>query len=255
MDLPSTRHRLLLSALVLTILAPSSRAAGSDSGEGRRPSRAVEDLGGDIGRPDDFKRFVEGSRAKRSDVDAPRAVAPGDERGPLAPLRLSRPRTGLRPEGAPIPPTAAAEGRRTAARRIVWTPDLAARKLAAVLGLGFMLVAAGMLETPVDSAAEPEASWAAPLPRSRPSPLPPPEPGLAPSRFANALADPIFIDTRMPVPTWRAISQREQRLIERWDASREKSLGLASLAEWIDAKGGVEGVDAPLLKAKLRRDA
>jgi hypothetical protein len=59
----------------------------------------------------------------------------------------------------------------------------------------------------------------------------------------------------MPVATWRAVSLREQQLIEGWDASREKALGLASLTDWLGAKRRVEGVDIPLLQAKLRRDA
>jgi hypothetical protein len=58
----------------------------------------------------------------------------------------------------------------------------------------------------------------------------------------------------MPVSTWRAISWREQRLIEKWDASPEKATGKASFEEWLDAQGSVESVDAAMLKAKLCRD-
>ena len=37
--------------------------------------------------------------------------------------------------------------------------------------------------------------------------------------------------------------------------SREKALGLASLPEWLDVKAPVDGVDLPMLKAKLYREA
>jgi hypothetical protein len=58
----------------------------------------------------------------------------------------------------------------------------------------------------------------------------------------------------MPCSTWRAISLPEQQLIERWDRSREKDLGLASLDEWLDAVGDAGSVDISRLKAKLHRD-
>jgi hypothetical protein len=61
-----------------------------------------------------------------------------------------------------------------------------------------------------------------------------------------------FIDTRMPVSTWRAISRQEQALIESWDRSREKALGRASLEQWLD-RHPVANVDIAGLKAKLLR--
>jgi hypothetical protein len=64
-----------------------------------------------------------------------------------------------------------------------------------------------------------------------------------------------YVDTRMPVATWRAITQPEQQLIERWDLSREKAVGAASLEDWVDRHAAGAGVDAARLKAKLRRDA
>lgn len=67
-------------------------------------------------------------------------------------------------------------------------------------------------------------------------------------------AQETFIDIRMPVSTWRAISWREQRLIDIWDASPEKALGQASFEEWLDAQGNVEGVDLAMLNTKLSRD-
>lgn len=65
------------------------------------------------------------------------------------------------------------------------------------------------------------------------------------------LAEP-FIDTRMPVSTWRAISRHEQALIESWDHSREKALGKASFEQWLD-RHPTAGVDVAGLKAKLAR--
>ncbi|MFX8554363.1 hypothetical protein ABTM01_19560, partial [Acinetobacter baumannii] len=52
---------------------------------------------------------------------------------------------------------------------------------------------------------------------------PPAAPPATPARL-----DEPFVDTRMPVATWRAIARGEQALIERWDASREKAEGRAS---------------------------
>ncbi len=77
-----------------------------------------------------------------------------------------------------------------------------------------------------------------------------PVPPVAPASISRG-AEP-FIDARMPVGTWRAISQREQALIESWDQSREKALGRASLEQWLDAHP-VAGVDTAALKLKLAR--
>ncbi len=63
-----------------------------------------------------------------------------------------------------------------------------------------------------------------------------------------------FVDSCLPAHTWRAINWREQALIERWDSSQERALGLASLDEWLDRQGAVAGVDTTLLMAKLDRD-
>jgi hypothetical protein len=95
-----------------------------------------------------------------------------------------------------------------------------------------------------------------------PAPLPAETSAAAPASLRPTLSFVVppeparaFIDTRMPVATWRAISLPEQRLIEAWNASPEKARGLASLEDWADAKAPAMAVDAALLKAKLRRDA
>jgi hypothetical protein len=131
--------------------------------------------------------------------------------------------------------------------------DLALRNSIAVFGLGLVLIAASMLERPLEAAPRPEPLGEVQPPLAVPTAARASEPALAPTRLANALAEPSFIDTRMPVSTWRAISRQEQKLIERWDSSPEKSLGLASLTEWLDANGRVDGVDLTLLKSKLYR--
>lgn len=85
------------------------------------------------------------------------------------------------------------------------------------------------------------------------APAAPPAAEVAPPALEDEREEP-FIDTRCPARTWRAIDWREQALLERWDASREKALGLTSLDEWLDRQGSVAGVDTAMLKAKLARD-
>src|SRR5207302_4624654 len=55
--------------------------------------------------------------------------------------------------------------------------------------------------------------------------------------------EPESIDSQMPVATWRSISSREQKLLDLWDASKEKAPGRASFEDWLDAQGAVDGVD------------
>ncbi|MBI4345999.1 MAG: hypothetical protein HY553_04045 [Elusimicrobia bacterium] len=60
----------------------------------------------------------------------------------------------------------------------------------------------------------------------------------------------------LPSISWYAITAAEQRAIDQWDRSPEKRLGLASLTEWLDRHDGrLAGVDVPLLKLKLTREA
>lgn len=54
---------------------------------------------------------------------------------------------------------------------------------------------------------------------------------------------------------WWAITWREQRLLDEWDASAEKRLGRATFGDWLDARAKDPGVDIDLLKSKLTRDA
>ncbi|HXT01509.1 MAG TPA: hypothetical protein VN915_12605 [Elusimicrobiota bacterium] len=248
----------LLALAALAALAAASRAAAAELPRARPAPSAVEDLDQGAVRPDDFKRVLEGSLERRGDVDAPDVLARGAA-GRAAAIRLSRPERAPRPGADVAPPTSPALAPRAgAAVREVWTPDLKTRKLAAALGLGLLLIAVSWLETPRELEADGPAGAPEPPPPFRgPLPAPPraPGPDLAPARLAEALAEPDYVDTRMPAATWRAISWREQSLIESWDASPEKSAGAASLAEWLDAKGGAAGVDVPLLKAKLFRDA
>ena len=227
------------------MLAPFSRAAERGS---------IDDLRSGIERPEDFRRFVEGSRAQRGNPDLPDVFARKDGLAPKSSVRLSRPQTGTRPDGTFVPAAIPAFARKSPLNWDLGTAGLPVRKLAAVLGLGFFLIAASMLETPIESAPEPEPLEKAPHPHARPF-VRAAEPSPVPTRTRHTPSDSPFIDTRMPVPTWRAISLREQQLIERWHLSRERSLGLASLSEWLDLEGRVEGVDIRLLKAKLLRDA
>jgi hypothetical protein len=258
MVLPFPRRSWFLSAIVVVALAPSSRAADSGSGQAPQPSSPIEDLKSGDARPEDFQRLVEGSRAMSGNIELPGVSVKSEGRGPNARARLSPAQTGLRPDGTSVPaaPSAAAAVRKARLHSGAGTTDLPVRKLAAVLGLGFFLIAASMMETPAEYSVGPEMLQEIPALRALPSAVArASEPALAPTRFANALTEPSFIDTRMPVPTWRAISLREQQLIERWDASREKALGLASLPEWLDGMAPVEGVNLPLFKAKLHREA
>ena len=256
MDLLAPRRSRFLSALVLLALASSARAAEPKSRKASEPSSSIEELPADISRPENFSRFVEGSQAKQGDVDAPRAFSRAGGRGPAAPLSLSRAQTGQRLEEKFVPATPSAAAVPLAAPRkpISWTPELPVLKLSAVAGLGFMLIAGSMLGTPFQSHPAPEQiGEGLPQVTVRPA-VRAPEPSWGPEREESARHEP-FIDTRMPVATWRAVSLSEQQLIEGWNASREKALGLASLTDWLAAKGRVEGVDLPLLQAKLRRDA
>lgn len=258
-ETPSPSLSRIPGALALAVLAALSAAPRAAAAERARPARsAVEDLSRGAVRPDDFKRVLEGSAERRGDVDVPAAFA-GAGREKADGPRLSRPEPALRPEGADVPAAPAPAVRRAAAApREAWTPDLKTREVAAVLGLGLMLIAGSWLETPreaePDSGAEAPAPEA-PLPARSPAPAPfrAPQPDFEPSRLAESLAERDYIDTRMPAATWRAISWREQSVIEAWDASPEKARGSASLSQWLDARGAAAGVDVPLLKAKLFR--
>jgi hypothetical protein len=135
---------------------------------------------------------------------------------------------------------------------------LKARGLAAVFGLGCLLAAAGLLletSSAPEPAPAPAAETAALLAErwrkdlaaaQREQPAPAPAAERAPEAF--------FVGTLAPMPSWRAISLAEQKLIDGWDRSPEKSLGRASLADWLNLKGAGSGVDVSRLLAKLERD-
>jgi hypothetical protein len=238
----------ILGAVLLSAFAPASHAAESEAAESKR----LEQLQNDVGQPEDFKTFVEGSRPGNGDAPAPEAAARRDAAAaPRAPLRAGRissaPRREAPPPSAETAPEATPAGPSG--------DNVPLRGMAAAFGLGLLLVAAGLVLAPGEADAPAALAAAEPLPEAPPAPAPPPAAAPAPPPAPPAATETVFIDTRMPAPTWRAISWREQNLIERWDASREKALGLASLPDWLDSQGRVEGVDVPLLKAKLFRGA
>ena len=253
MAIPKPGLSRFLGAAMLLALAPASRATVRPDAA-LSPSSRLEDLRSRVDRPDNFQRFVEGSRPRQDGSDDPRAFAPRDAgRGSKAFQSLDRPQAGLRPESAPRPPVPAADSPKTLPNENAGA-ELPVRGMSAVLGLGLMLMATGLI---IDLLApEPEPK---PVPNESIPLAPPPAP--RPMEIARAAPVKVsapkapFIDTRMPAPTWRAISWREQELIERWNSSREKSLGMASLTEWIGVHGSVAGVDAPSLLAKLQRSA
>ncbi len=248
------RSPWLLGVLLLATLAPAPRA--EDKAAGRAPSvPSLGDLQSGAARPEYFSRFIEGSRERRGGPEAPRAGARDAGRRPGAQEPLGPAQAVARPEPAAAPPVPAAAAARPPApgRGVLVEAALPGRGMSAALGLGLLLIASSLVLDLIapETAALPEA------PAAASAPVPP-----APAEFAPALAraeasapPAPYVDARMPAPTWRAISWAEQKLIESWDASREKSLGLASLGEWIDAHGGAAGVDAKLLQAKLHRDA
>ncbi|MFI5362498.1 MAG: hypothetical protein ACHQ49_11055 [Elusimicrobiota bacterium] len=250
------RRFCLLTALLLGALAVSARAADAESGNAPKPSNPLLQFGDDIKQPEDFSRFVEGSRSRKGDVTEPSAA--GQRRGGAAGTRyrLFAPRPAPRAEIVlpAVPGTVRAE--RAATKEFEYTSqtDLQLRGVGAAVGLGLVLIAGGLLAMSFESKPDAAARVSTPQPLL-PRIAAPPEPGAAPARPAGSPAEESFIDTRMPASTWRAISLREQRLIESWDASREKASGQASLSEWLDANACSEGVDIPLLKAKLHRNA
>jgi len=86
---------------------------------------------------------------------------------------------------------------------------------------------------------------------AEPAAVPAPVSVVTAPRFVPA-ADAAYVDARMPVRTWRAISRQEQALIESWNVSREKALGQASLEQWLERHPSA-GVDVAALQAKLAR--
>jgi hypothetical protein len=245
----------LFGAALLSALAPAPRAAAAVLPKKAPASASLDDLQSGVARPDDFQRFVEGSRERADAAAAPRASAPWSAgRAANAAGRLGAPRPGLSLETAARIPAPGAEGIKPPSAPIPGA-ELPLRGLSAVLGLGFMMIATSLIIDAISPAPAPEPLPAAPALEAAPAAASRFEFSSAVARIEAAAEPAPFIDVRMPAPTWRAISLAEQEVIERWDASREKRLGLASLTEWIGAQGSVDGVDLPLLQAKLHRDA
>ena len=251
--------------LVAILIAwPASAARAEDDKRTRPAAEQVQALQSEISDPADFKNFVEGSHRLPEGAAVPRAQLWPESAGQAAvKSALQSPALpSLRPERVAVPPA----------------PDMADQSPAPVAGnlpklplAGLAIIslaAVGLLalgntrefsSTPPAEAMPVEPAATVPAADAL-APIPTPEVPITATPSARRLLARLeappepFIDTRMPVSTWRAISWREQRLIERWDASPEKALGKASFEEWLDAQGRVEGVDVALLKTKLGRD-
>jgi len=237
-------------AFLLLILAATASWAGS-------AKEKVDDLSGQVASPEDFQSFVEGSVQRQGNPEGPSAAprASAGQTKALPPLSAPHDRFSRDRNAAPPMPLADLSQRPSKSGRSV----LVAEGLGGVLGVtGLMLFALAGSEPTVRTSMAAE-----PLPRFE-SPRPKPAVQSTPARTEPLFDDlppfvpdtkPYFVDTRMPVSTWRAISLPEQKLIEQWDNSREKALGVASLSEWVAAKGPAAGIDAARLQAKLERDA
>jgi len=227
-----------LGALLLLALAPAARAADAA-----------------LDRPDDFPRLADGSLERRGEPGMLPSVFPRPA-WTAGGSRLTPADAAARGTSAVPPPAPAAPPTPLALRWDLGHPFAAAGLLAA--GTFLLLVAGYGLEPGIGDA--PAAARAEPAAPEVVRPLPPPAreaPALGPpppaARPALAVEAP-RVETPPPAPSRRAISWREQSLIEGWDASREKALGQASLDEYLSRAGFVSGVDVPLLREKLRRD-
>ena len=225
--------------------------------EPRGPMDLVSTLESDIARPDDFKRYVEGSRR-----------LPEDPSPPVFARRQDPPREGTSKSWAatPLVPGPMPKSGRfplTPAPQVPYplpeVPDSSHRLL--LLGLALLPVTALGLTAMVGAKARPPAAAEQEIQEpDAPLPVPPPAHTAArqihpPAQITEEAWPTPWTGDILPAATWRAISGQEQRLIDRWDASREKSLGKASFEEWLDTQGAVADVDIARLKAKLSRDA
>ncbi|MBI3552517.1 MAG: hypothetical protein HY077_08355 [Elusimicrobia bacterium] len=232
-----------LSWAVLALLL-GSQAWAKD--EPKPVPRRLSALQNDIAKPENFDRFVDGSPVLRAGAASPvsSVSAPTRETAPLgAPAFGAR-----RPVAAPVP-AAQADGAPAKSPRPAGWPGPASA--GAALGLGLALVALSLRGSTVKESTPLARPAAVPV-RAPQAPAAPPLGSEARPRLE--VPEP-FLDTRMPVPTWRAITQGEQGLIEDWGASAQKARGESSLEDWIDAHAAARGVDAAALKAKLLRDA
>jgi hypothetical protein len=228
----------------------------------------VQALQGEISNPGDFQSFVEGSHRLPEGAAVPREQLWPKSSGHAAvkSALLSPALPSLGPERGAFPPAPAIADQPPATAE----DDLPLPKLPVATFAAVSLVAVGLLAlrglrelkfspAPPAGASSIESASAIPAvdtPAAMAAPAVPVAETPSASRLLarlEARPEP-FIDIRMPASTWRAISLREQRLIERWDASPQKAMGKASFEEWLDAQGDVEAADAALLKAKLNRD-
>ncbi|MCX5794285.1 MAG: hypothetical protein NTY77_02160 [Elusimicrobia bacterium] len=243
-----------LTAILVAVSASAARA--EDAPRAQPAAEKVRVLQSQISDPADFKSFVEGSRRLPEGPAVPRAQLWPQSSGRAAvrstllqaSLRARRLELGVIPPG----PAAASQSPEPTSDNLPSLP-LAGLALISLATAGLLALASKREFTaappaevlPVEPATVAEIS-------SPKAPIT--ETASARRLLARLEAEPEpFVDTRMPVSTWRAISWREQQFIEMWDTSFEKSLG-QPFAEWLDTQDGVEGVDAALLKAKLSRD-
>ncbi len=240
--------KTLAAALLLALSLPAH--AGDRTGAAAQ--KKVDDLQQGIGNPEDFESFVEGSKALPDLRQDPKAAAMGTPTGPSQRQSFLNPASrGSSPDRAALPPVPlVAQDLHSRSRKPSENP---LANQAGLLGLAGALLIAASFYQGAPKAATPTNAKPAPDFFREPeayAPAPPPAALELPQEAPDA-----FVDTRMPAPTWRAISLREQTLIESWNASREKAQGLASLEDWIDARAGSIGIDAQALKSKLYRDA
>jgi hypothetical protein len=251
-------------AIGLALLLMASGAKAEDKKE-QTTAAKLQILEGQISDPDDFKSYVEGSLRIPGAALAPKTQVwsriPGlsTQGRAVKPMPLAsgpEARTPLVPAQYRQRPVPAAPGYAYRSRSSLptsqdlppWPVSDIALTALAIAGL-FAFASKKEFEVP---AAAPAAAVELP-----------PAPDIAQLTDTPAVRNllgkldaPIepFIDTRMPVPTWRAISWREQLLIDMWDSSFEKTLG-QPFTEWLDAQEGIAGADAALLKSKLERQA
>ncbi len=234
----------IVGAACLLLLGSDSWAAQEKI---QHPRTQIDVLEHSAGDPDNFKNVVDGSLERPGN---PAVAAVPDLPGTARPApALSPGRPSLRSGPAEFPPIPT-YAERTAPSSRNSASNLFLPGLAVGWGLLCTLLllgdSAGPARAPAPLAYTPEPVAPAPILLT--------ETPASPASAAVMPAPGPFIDTRMPCPTWRAISQQEQQLIDQWDRSREKTLGLASLDEWLDSRAGAPGVDIQRLKAKLHRD-
>jgi len=260
-----------VAALLISCSAATARAENDK--RIRSTASQIQALQGEISDPADCKNFVEGSQRLPEGAAVPRTQLWPESSGRTAAgrsaLSPSLPGLSPRPERIAVIPPAPAF---TSQPRAPVAANLQKLPPAGVAIFSLVIVGLFALSAKREFASEPaaEALPAEPLAAApgldapalgAPAAISAPQAPLIETPAGRSIlarleaAPEPFIDTRMPVSTWRAITLREQQLIELWDASPEKALGRASFEEWLDAQGSVEGVDVPLLKTKLDRDA